>query len=166
MYGFNPWVDQIDHINRIVAESGANEATVLRKLIDEALIARRQKVLDEQLEEPTSEQSASERLEAIEKFLSDLARQLVTSLRMQDISLALVQDTLAEARAGRSLVWKERYQSLKEQGLTRQDIAKRFDDETKAGKDFAYGLARELNRQQDAERAKSKQTSSNPPKRA
>ena len=37
MFGFNPWVDQLDDINQIVSESGENEATVLRKLVDEAL---------------------------------------------------------------------------------------------------------------------------------
>ena len=49
MYGFNPWADQLDHINRIVAETGENEATILRKLIDEALIARRRKTADDEL---------------------------------------------------------------------------------------------------------------------
>jgi len=39
-----------------------------------------------------------------------------------------------------------------------RDPMKRFDDETKAAKSFAYGLARDLN-QQAAERAKSKQAS-------
>ena len=140
MYGFNPYVDQLDDINRIVAESGAKEATVLRKLIDEALMARRRKVLDEQLEEPTTEQSASEKLEAIEEFLSDLAKKSKVSMRVYDISLALLQEILAEA-----------------QRLTKVENAKRFDHDTDAGKDFAYGVAQDLKREQDPKRAKSKE---------
>jgi len=158
MYGFNPWVDQIDHINQLVAESGANEATVLRKLIDEALMARRRKVFDEQLEEPSSEQPVSDRLEAVERLLSKLVLNDEASLRVQDVSLAILQDTLAETRAGRKATWEQVSSHLKERGLSRTDISKRFDDETKAAKSFAYGLARDLN-QQAAERAKSKQAS-------
>ena len=159
MYGFNPWVDQIDHINQLVAESGANEATVLRKLIDEALMARRRKVFDEQLEEPSSEQPVSGQLQAVERLLAKLVLQEEVSLRVQDVSLALLQDTLAETRAGRKATWEQVSSHLKERGLTRTDISKRFDDETKAAKSFAYGLARDLKRQQAAERAKSKQAS-------
>ena len=158
MYGFNPWVDQIDHINQLVAESGANEATVLRKLIDEALMARRRKVFDEQLEERSSEQPVSGQLQAVERLLAKLVLQEEVSLRVQDVSLALLQDTLAETRAGRKATWEQVSSHLKERGLTRTDISKRFDDETKAAKSFAYGLARDLKRQQ-AERAKSKQAS-------
>ena len=157
MYGFNPYVDQLDDINRIVAESGAKEATVLRKLIDEALMARRRRVFDEQLEEPTAEQSAKKRLEAIEEFLSDLAKKFKVSLRVHDISLALLQDILAEARAGRHFAWSKEVETLKRQGLTKVEIAKRFDHDTGAGKDFAYGVARNLKREQDDKRAKSKE---------
>ena len=157
MYGFNPYVDQLDDINRIVAESGAKEATVLRKLIDEALMARRRKVFDEQLEEPTTEQSASERLEAIEEFLSDLAKKSKVSLRVYDISLALLQEILAEARAARHFAWSKEVETLKRQGLTKVEIAKRFDHDTDAGKDFAYGVAQDLKREQDPKRAKSKE---------
>ena len=159
MYGFNPWVDQIDHINQLVAESGANEATVLRKLIDEALMARRRKVFDEQLEEPSSEQPVIGQLQAVERLLAKLVLQEEVSLRVQDVILALLQDTLAETRAGRKATWEQVSTHLKERGLTRTDISKRFDDETKAAKGFAYGLARDVKRQQAAERAKSKQAS-------
>jgi len=159
MYGFNPWVDQIDHINQLVAESGANEATVLRKLIDEALMARRRKVFDEQLEERSSEQPVSGQLQAVERLLAKLVLQEEVSLRVQDVSLALLQDTLAETRAGRKATWEQVSSHLKERGLTRTDISKRFDDETKAAKSFAYGLARDLRRQLHAQRSKSKQAS-------
>ena len=44
MYGFNPWVDQVDAIKQIMEETGQKaEAVLLRELIDEALLARRKK---------------------------------------------------------------------------------------------------------------------------
>jgi len=43
-YGFNPWLDQIDSINALMYQNpGVKESVVLRKLVDEALAARRQK---------------------------------------------------------------------------------------------------------------------------
>lgn len=151
MYGFNPWADQLDDINRIVAESGQNEATVLRKLIDEALIARRRKRADEELAETTTEggQSVADGLQMIERLLMKLVQQGDTTYRMQDVSLALLQDTLAEARAGRKLVWKQMAPGLKEQGLTVKEVAKKFDEETDDAKDFAYGQAQDLKKQQE-----------------
>jgi hypothetical protein len=44
VYGFSPWVDQVDAINQIMRVTGeGNESAVLRKLVDEALDARRKK---------------------------------------------------------------------------------------------------------------------------
>ncbi len=41
-YGFNPWLDQIDSINTLMyRNAGVKESVILRKLIDEALEARR-----------------------------------------------------------------------------------------------------------------------------
>lgn len=41
-YGFNPWLDQIDSINTLMYRNpGVKESVILRKLIDEALEARR-----------------------------------------------------------------------------------------------------------------------------
>lgn len=41
-YGFNPWLDQIDSINTLMYRNpGVKETVILRKLIDEALEARR-----------------------------------------------------------------------------------------------------------------------------
>jgi hypothetical protein len=43
-YGFNPYTDQIDTINQIMRETGEKtESVLLRKLVDEALAARREK---------------------------------------------------------------------------------------------------------------------------
>ena len=152
MYGFNPWVDQLDDINRIVAESGENEATVLRKLIDEALIARRQKVANDALAPVPSEHPVTESLETIQTLLLKLVRQGETSLRMEDITMALAQDILGEARACRTLAWEQTVPSLREQGMSSHEIAQRFETQTAEAKKFAYRLAKELTRSQDAKR--------------
>ena len=44
VYGFSPWVDQVDAINQIMKDTGErNESAVLRKLVDEALATRLKK---------------------------------------------------------------------------------------------------------------------------
>src|SRR5689334_7946468 len=88
MYGFNPYADQVDDINRLAAESGQNEATILRKLIDEALIVRRRKAADAELEGAgTDELTIVERLENLERLLIQSIRQGDINYQMQDISL-------------------------------------------------------------------------------
>jgi hypothetical protein len=72
--------------------------------IDEALDARRKK----KLSIPTTEQSdheTGERLQTIENLLMRLVRQGDTSLRVQDVCLALLQDALAEAHATLKISW-------------------------------------------------------------
>jgi len=149
MYGFNPWVDQLDAINQIVADTGEKESTILRKLVDEALVERRRKIADAELGESPSAQGFAEALQTMQTLLLKLVRQGDTSLRMQDVSLALLQETLAEARAGRNASWEQAVPTLKEGGLTSSQIAKRFEAETARAKDFAYGAAQELKKQQD-----------------
>src|SRR5689334_4736319 len=91
MYGFNPWTDQIDEVNRLVAESGQKEATVLRKLVDEALAARRRKAADSELAGTSAdEHTLADSLQAIERLLMRLVQQGDTTYRMHDISLALL----------------------------------------------------------------------------
>ena len=148
MYGIHPWVDQVDAIDQIVKDTGVKESIVLRRLLDEALIARRRKAADADPAERTPEHASSDRLSTIEDLLLQLVRQGDTSLRMQDISLALIQDTLAEARAGRKLTWEQTTHALKEQGLTKREVATKFDDDTEAAKDWSYGAAQEIKRQQ------------------
>ena len=149
MYGFNPWVDQLDAINQIVADTGEKESTILRKLVDEALVERRRKIADAELGESPSAQGFAETLQTMQTLLLKLVRQGDTSLRMQDVSLALLQETLAEARAGRKASWEQGVPALKEDGLTSSQIAKRFEAHTAEAKDFAYGAAQELKKQQD-----------------
>ena len=143
-YGFNPWVDQFDAINQIMADTGEKESTVLRKLIDEALIARRRKTADKELAVESSEEGGTETLRAIQTLLIKLVALTDKSLRVQDVSLALLQDTLAEARAGRTVSWEQLVAKLKEQGLSTKEISKRFADETLDAKNFAYGNAKEI----------------------
>lgn len=148
MYGFNPYSDQVDHINRLVAQSGENEATVLRKLIDEALTARRRKVADEELGTQAAGESRAETLQAIQALLIKLVRQGETSLRVQDVSLALLQDMFAETRAGRKAAWELIASGLKEKGMSNAEVKKRFDAETDEARNFAYSAAKEIKRQQ------------------
>src|SRR5260370_39604044 len=96
-YGFNPWVDQVDAINQIMEEAGEKaESVVLRKLIDEALSARRKKRTPVVESESPSIQDSGETFRTVQALLLELVRQGETSLRIQDLSLALLQDVLAE----------------------------------------------------------------------
>lgn len=144
MYGFHPWQDQVDAIDLIVKDTGVSESIVLRKLVDEALVARRRQIADEEVLKAESDNVKSRGHSAVEEVLLRVLKQNATSLRMQDITLALVQETLVEARAGRSVGWKHLARLFEEQRLTPNEIDKRFCDDTEAAKDFAYGVAQEL----------------------
>jgi hypothetical protein len=147
-YGFHPWVDQVDAIDLLVAETGEKESIILRRLVDEALKARRLK-----LAEPETETAVSgglgDTLETIQTILLKLVRQGDTSLRMGDISLALLQDTLAETRAGRKFAWDRAVPQMRDEGLSSSELTKRFEKETADGKRFAYGVAKAIKNDQD-----------------
>ena len=105
VYGFSPWVDQVDAINQIMRDTGERtESALLRKLVDEALDARRKKNHSIPLYETSD--NASVRLETIEGLLMRLFRQGDVSLRVGDVCMALIQDVLAEAYATRRLLWE------------------------------------------------------------
>jgi hypothetical protein len=88
VYGFSPWVDQVDAINQIMKDTGErNESAVLRKLVDEALDARRKK---SQAGPLTEKSDTSARPETIESLLMRLVRQEDVSLRIEDVCLALL----------------------------------------------------------------------------
>ena len=71
VYGFSPWVDQVDAINQIMKETGeTTESVLLRKLVDEALEARRRKRLSVPVTESDNEFGG--RLEVIESLLMRL----------------------------------------------------------------------------------------------
>jgi len=98
MYGFNPWEDQVDGINQVMEQSGEkSESAILRKLIDEALATRRLKAAEAALSELPFGQGFGEMLRAVQTLLAKLVRQGETSLRIQDLSLALLQETSRQA---------------------------------------------------------------------
>ena len=105
IYGFSPWVDQVDAINQIMKDTGErNESAVLRKLVDEALDARRKKSQSAPLIEKSDR--ADVRLETIESLLIRIIHQEDTSFRIHDVCLVLLQDILAETYATRRLLWE------------------------------------------------------------
>ena len=149
MYGFHPWQDQVDAVDLIVKETGMSESIVLRKLLDEALKARRRLIADQELSKPSSEPKTTKSSTSLEELILRIIKQNSTSLRMQDITLALIQETLAEARAGRKLDWSQLAPALQEQGLNQNQIEQRFEQDTEAAKDFAYGVAQDVKTQQE-----------------
>jgi hypothetical protein len=148
-YGFQPWADQIDAINAIITKTGAKEATILRKLVDEALVARRLREAEGELEQTTGVKGIADALGTLQTLLMKLVRQGDTSLRTQDVSLALLQETLAEARAGRRVAWDVATARMESEGLNSRQMDERFEKESDEAKRFAYGIAKEIKDEQD-----------------
>src|ERR1044072_1963796 len=151
MYGFNPWMDQIDTINQIMKETGEKtESVLLRKLVDEALAARRQKSQSLPLIEE-SENESGDRLQTMETLLMRLVRQGDTSLRIQDVCLALLQDVLAEAHATHRISWEfGAAPRLRDEGIAANEIERKFKLQSDQAKNFAYGLAEQIKESQEA----------------
>ena len=63
IYAFQPWQDQINSIDQIVKDSGLEESMVLRKLVDEALTARHNKIASQ---EPGAKSSANALAETVQ----------------------------------------------------------------------------------------------------
>ena len=122
-YGFHPWRDQVEAIDQIVKESGTKEAIVLRKLIDEALAMRSRNAANQELAASATTESRHDTLRAIQDLLVRLVEHAEKSMRIQDVELALLQDTLAEARAGRKVSWEQFASKLKERGLSAKDLS-------------------------------------------
>lgn len=150
IYGFNPWVDQVDAINQIMKDIGErNESAVLRKLVDEALDVRRKK---RQLV-PLTEQSdnAGARLETIESLLMRLVDQGDTSFRIDDICLVLLQHALAEAYAAHRLLWESLVlPQLRDAGIDENELDRRFLREENRARDYAYGVAERIRLSQES----------------
>ena len=151
VYGFSPWVDQVDAINQMMKDIGErNESALLRKLVDEALDGRRRK---RQLA-PLTEQSddAGVRLEKIEILLMRLVQEADVSFRIHDVCLALLQDILAEAYATRRLVWESLVlPQLRDAGINVNELERRFLLQDNQAKDYAYGVAERIKQSQEAE---------------
>ena len=144
---FNLYADQWAQIQAIMEGMRAQkEAPVLRELLDEALAARRRKLMRLVPEEETSIVNAeAEALEEIRLLLLKILWQSTTCLSAEDIILKLLQETLAEARAGRKCVWDNLViPRLREQGYSAEDISNFFDQDTAREQDSAYALAEEI----------------------
>ncbi|MGH9927655.1 MAG: hypothetical protein ACREA9_00355 [Pyrinomonadaceae bacterium] len=147
VFGFNPYADQIPAIKQIMEENGQqSEAPILRMLIDEALQARRRKVGGIQLpEQPPPTQELMESLQTVQVLMLKVIGQGQTAFRIEGANLELLQETLAEARAGRMGVWESLVKpSLREKGTSDEKISNLFDQQTAEGRDYAYGLAEEI----------------------
>jgi hypothetical protein len=151
MYGFSPWVDQIDTINQIMKETGENnESELLRKLVDEALSARRKKIQSLPLIEELDKE-LGDRFHTIESLLIRLVRQGDTTFRIQDVCLALLQDLLAETHASRRLSWESLVvPELREKGVDANELESRFMAQAEQAKNFAYGLAQRIKQSQES----------------
>ena len=147
VYGFNPWMDQVTAINQMMETSGQkSEAPILRDLIDEALTARQRKGSGVEVSEQTTPlREMAQTLEIVKALLLRMMRQGHTGLRAHSIGLALLQEILVEARAGRVSLWESlAVPALKERGESTVQLRSAFDDQTNAAKDFAYGLTGEI----------------------
>jgi hypothetical protein len=147
VYGFNPWMDQLVAINQIMESTGQkSEAPVIRDLIDEALTARRRKTPEvEPAKHAPREQEVSEILQAVQALLLKLIEQGETGVRAQSVSLELLQEVAAEARAGRAGLWEAMaVPTLRQAGKDDTQIAGTFDRHTNDGKHFAFSLAEQI----------------------
>jgi hypothetical protein len=151
-YGFSPWMDQIDTINQIMRDTGEKtESVLLRKLLDEALEARRKKSESPPLIEK-SDNEFGDRLQRVENLLMRLVRQGDTSFRIQDVCLALLQDVLAEAHATRRLSWESWVlPELRREGVEVNEIERRFILQADQAKDYAYGVAERVKQSQETD---------------
>ena len=159
VFGFNPYADQVPAIKQIMEETAQeSEAPVLRMLIDEALWARRRKATGIQsLQRAAPAKETEEKLQTIQELLLTLIRRGETALRMESVNLELLQETVAEARAGRIELWDTVVRpALRERGKSPEEIATLFEAQTTEGQDYAYGLAEEVVNQLLADEAEAK----------
>ena len=149
VYGFGAWVDQVDAINQIMKDTGEkNESALLRKLVDEALDARRKKSESAPL---TEQDNAGVRLETIETLLMRIVRRGDVSLRIEDVCLALLQAILAEAYATRRLVWESLVlPQLRDAGIDMNELERRFVLQEDQANAYAYRLALQIKKSQES----------------
>ena len=150
VYGFSPWVDQVDAINQIMKDTGErNESALLRKLVDEALDVRRKKSQSAPL--IVKSDNAGVRLETIESLLMRLVRQGDVLFRIEDVCLALLQDVLAEAYATRRLLWESLVlPQLRDAGIDVNELERRFVLQGDQAHDYAYRLAVQIKESQES----------------
>lgn len=149
---FNLYLDQAHQIQAIMESTGATkDAPVMRELLDEALAARRRKTAGLAQEPQPSVQGLAENLQSIQTLLLKLIAQGQTALKVQGLSLELLQETLAEAHVGRIILWNELVLPLLTgRGMTSEDVARHLAVQTGEAKDHAYTMADEIRRTQDS----------------
>jgi len=134
------------------ASGSQKEAPLVRQLVDEALAARRRKSVQRvEAEQPPSTHDVSQTLQTIETLLLRLIGQGETTFRIQSVSLELLQETLAEAHAGKVSLWEFFLTSvLRDKGRSVGEIARLFDAQDSQAKSFAYRLAGEIKKELDS----------------
>lgn len=150
----NLYTDQAIQIQAIMESVGARkEAPVIRDLLDQALAAlRRKSVHQAEAEPPPPAQDVGETLQTIQTLLLKLIRQGETGLRAGGISLVLLQEVLGVTTRGTKIAWNRlEVPALSEGGMTSKEIEERLEAETNEAKDFAYGVADEIRKQQDGQ---------------
>ena len=149
-YGFNPWVDQVDAIDQIMNETGERNASVLlRKLVDEALEARRRKRLSVSVS-ADSDNELGGRLQSIESLLVRMVGQGDVSFRILDVCLALLQDVLAETHATRRLSWDGfAMPELREKGIDESELDRQFMLQVDPAREYAYAVAERIRESQE-----------------
>ena len=152
VYGFSPWVDQVDAINQIMKETGERtESAVLRKLVDEALVARRKNGFSvHPIRE--SDNDSGRRREKIEALLMHLVGQGDVAFRILDMCLALLQDVLAESHAARRLSWEFLLMPrFREQEIDAKEAERRFMAQLDQARNYAYAAAERIKESQERE---------------
>lgn len=145
-------MDQVTAINQLMEATGQkSEAPIVRDLIDEALAARRRKQNGAEAADPQPiAQQSNDTLQTIQALLLRMIGQSETAFRIESLSLELLQETLAESRAGRLDLWQVLAAPvLDEKGRKPKEIANLFDAHTQDAKNFAYGLAEEIRNEPD-----------------
>jgi len=134
------------------ATGGQEVAPVVRLLLDEALGARRRKSVQPDGLEPPPPILETPDLATIQNLLIKLIEQGDIAFRMQSVNLELLQESLAEARSGRTSLWDYLVAfTLKKEGVTGREIANLFERQSEDAKNFAYGLAEEIKKKLDAD---------------
>ena len=150
----NFYVDQATQIQAIMEATGeTKEAPLVRRLVDEALAARRRKsVQSGEPEPPPPTQDDSETLQTIQTLLLRLIGQAQRTFQMQSMSLELQQEAIVEARSGKMNVWEFLVApGLGDKGKSIREIAELLDGQNEDAKDYAYGLAEEIKKELDAD---------------
>lgn len=150
----NLFADQATQVQAIMEATGAQEvAPLVRELLDEALAARRRKSIHrEEVEQPPPTQDVAETLQTIQTLLLRIIEQGQTHLRIQRLTLELLQEAIVEARAGRMSLWETvAAPALRERGSSAQQVADLFEAKTEEAQDYSYGLAEQIRDQLVAE---------------